>query len=146
MRELHAKAVATLPEESPQLAARLATLGQTLLTLKAWDEAEPILRQCLAIREKSQPNAWSTFHTKSMLGGALLGQRKFEQAQPLLLSSYQDLKAREATSPTQSSIRLIEAIERLVALYEATGSQDEAAAWRIRLDAAKAAQAEPPPK
>jgi hypothetical protein len=37
-------------------------------------------------------------------------------------------------------IRLPEAIERLVQLYEATGKKDEAAEWRRELDATKAAQ------
>lgn len=39
----------------------------------------------LAIREKSQPEDWSTFNTLSMLGQALLGQGKFTEAEPLLL-------------------------------------------------------------
>jgi hypothetical protein len=30
-------------------------------------EAEPLLRECLPIREKTQPNVWSTFNTKSIL-------------------------------------------------------------------------------
>ena len=37
-------------------------------------------------------------------------------------------------------IRIPEAIERLVQLYEATDKQDEAAKWRKELDATKAAQ------
>ena len=35
-------------------------------------EAEPLLRECLAIRERTQADAWTTFNTKSLLGGALL--------------------------------------------------------------------------
>ncbi len=75
-----------LPKDSPQLAGLLAQIGLGLLEQKKWTEAEPLLRECLAIREKTQPDAWSTFNTKSALGGALLGQKKNTDAEPLLLA------------------------------------------------------------
>ena len=43
----------TLPKDSPQLAGLLAQIGLSLLAQKKWTEAEPLLRECLAIREKS---------------------------------------------------------------------------------------------
>ncbi len=39
-----------------------------LLEQKKWTEAEPLLRECLAIREKKEPDAWTTFNTKSLPG------------------------------------------------------------------------------
>ncbi len=65
-----------LTKDSPQLTGMLAQLGRSLLAQEKWTEAEPILRECLAIREKTQPDVWSTFNTKAMLGGALLGQKE----------------------------------------------------------------------
>ena len=62
-----------LPKDSPQLAGLLAQIGLGLLEQKKWTEAEPLLRECLAIREQTQPDVWSTFNTKSTLGGALPG-------------------------------------------------------------------------
>ena len=59
----------TLPNDSPELAGQLAAYSMTLLTLKAWDEAEPLIREALTIREKVEPDDWRTFNTKSMLGG-----------------------------------------------------------------------------
>jgi hypothetical protein len=56
-------------------AGKLALMGLVLLQQKKWAEAEPLLRPCLAIRAKMQPNAWTTFNTRSMLGGALLAQK-----------------------------------------------------------------------
>ena len=49
-----------------------------------------------------------------MLGGALLGQQNYTDAEPLLLKGYEGLKAREATIPPQGKDRLPEALERLV--------------------------------
>ncbi len=69
-------------------------------------EAEPLLRECLAIREKALPDNWLTFNTRSMLGGLLLGQKKYEEAEPLLLAGYEGMKEREnsdsAASPDSS--------------------------------------------
>jgi len=41
-----------------------------------------VLRECVAIREKTQPDAWTTFNTQSMLGGALLGQAGHQRVPP----------------------------------------------------------------
>ncbi len=40
----------------------------------------------LAGRTKVMPDDFLTFNTQSILGGALLGQQKFEEAEPLLLA------------------------------------------------------------
>jgi tetratricopeptide (TPR) repeat protein len=118
------------PKDSPQLAARLAQLGLSMLQAKAFTQAEPLLRDCLAIREKAQPNAWNTFNTQSMLGGALLGQKKYAGAEPLLLKGYEGIKQREKTIPPQGIIRLPEALDRLIDFYTATNQPDEAKKWQ----------------
>ena len=109
-----------------------------LLDLKIFEDAEPILRESLAIREKNEPDAWTTFDTKSLLGGALAGQKKYADAEPLLLAGYEGMKQREKTIPPQSSTRLPEGIERLVQLYDAWGKKDKADEWRKKREAAKA--------
>ena len=83
-----------------------------------------------AIREKTQPDAWTTFNTQSMLGGALLGQKKYADAEPLLLAGYEGMKQREETIPSEGEIRVIEAIERLIDLYTATDKPDEVKKWQ----------------
>jgi tetratricopeptide (TPR) repeat protein len=132
-----------VPKDSPQLADLLAQIGMVLLQQKQGAEAEPLLRECLAIREKMQPDVWLAFNTKSMLGGALLGQKKYAEAEPLLLAGYEGMKQREKTIPPPSQDRIPQAIERLVQLYEATGNQDATVKWRNELEATKAAQKKP---
>src|SRR5262249_21546733 len=61
----------------PRTAALLAVRGLSLIQHEKWAEAEPVLRECLAIREKVQPDEWTTFNTRSLLGGSLLGQEKY---------------------------------------------------------------------
>jgi tetratricopeptide (TPR) repeat protein len=123
-----------LGKDNPQLARLLAQIGMGLLEEKKWVEAEPLLRESLAIRAKARPDSWVTFNTRSMLGGALLGQEKYAEAEPLLLKGQAGMKEREKTIPRQDKERLSEAVQRLVQLYEATGKKDEAAKWRKELE------------
>jgi hypothetical protein len=114
-----------LPQESPQLAGQLASFGMSLLEAKAFTDAEPLLRECLAIREKQQPDAWTTFYTQSLLGGALLGQKKYADAEPLLLKGYEGMKQREKTIPPQGATRIPEALDRIIELYTVTNKPEE---------------------
>jgi serine/threonine protein kinase/tetratricopeptide (TPR) repeat protein len=130
LREQLVEAQKTLPKDSPQLAGALAQIGLRLLEQKKWAEAEPLLRECVTIREKTQPDTWSTFNAQSMLGGSLLGQKKYAEAEPLLLKGYEGMKSREKTIPKQGELRIPEALDRLIELYTATDKPDEAKKWR----------------
>jgi WD40 repeat protein/tetratricopeptide (TPR) repeat protein len=121
-----------LPKDSPQLGQFLANTGTSLLEMKKWVEAEPLLRECLAIREKTQPDHWSTFNTQSSLGGSLLGQKKYGEAEPLLLKGYEGMKQREKTIPTSGGgeLRIPLALDRLIELYTVTNKPEEAEKWQ----------------
>jgi tetratricopeptide (TPR) repeat protein len=123
---------------SPAHASALAVRGSALLFQKKPAEAELQLRECLTIRQKIQPDDWTTFDTKSMLGEALLDQKKFVEAEPMLLSGYEGMKQREDTIPSRDKPRLNKALERLVTLYEAWGKNDQAMRWRKELETAGA--------
>jgi hypothetical protein len=113
-----------------QLAGTLSQYGLVLLQLHAWSDAEPLLRECLAIREKQQPDAWTTFNTQSMLGAALFGQKKLAEAEPLLLQGYEGMKQREKTIPPQGATRIPEALDRFIDLYTALDKPIEVQKWR----------------
>jgi len=135
-----------LPADDPALARALGELAFSLLGSGTFSEAEPTARECLAIYEKKLPDDWRTFNARNMLGGSLLGQKKYAEAEPLLLSGYQGLKQREdkiASAgdplelwrfPEESQPWLKEAVRRLVELYEATGRPDQAAQWKKTLE------------
>jgi tetratricopeptide (TPR) repeat protein len=120
-------------DDHPETARTMANLADNLLKQRKYAQAEPLLRKCLAVREKELPSHALTFNARSMLGGCLLGQEKFAEAEPLLLEGYEGLKAREATIPPQGKVRLTEAGERLVQLYDAWGRPAKAAEWRTKL-------------
>jgi serine/threonine protein kinase len=130
-REQLEAARTSMPAESLQLAGQLALSGMILLKAKVWNEAEPILREALAIRESKEPGAFTTCNAKSMLGGALLGQEKYADAEPLLRAGYEGMKLRAETFPmTARKLRLAEALDRLIELAEATNRPDEVRMWK----------------
>lgn len=111
--------------------ARLASTGGDFIA-RIWEvgSEKTVLDP---IREKGLSDSWTTFNTLSSLGGSLLGQKKYADAEPLLLKGYQGMKERKETIPPVGQDRLPEAVERLVQLYEATGKKDEAAKWQTEL-------------
>jgi hypothetical protein len=123
----------------------MAALGLDLLEQQKSAEAEPLLRECLLVREKIAPDEWRTFNTKSMLGGSLLCHEEYDEAEPLLLAGYEGMLARQEKIPPEARIRLAEAVERLVRLYEATGDDDQADIWRKKLAETTAANKTPQP-
>jgi hypothetical protein len=134
-----------LPRDSPQLGGFLAFAGMNLMEMKKWAEAEPLIRESLAIREKTQPDVWTTFNAQSMLGGALMGQKKYTDAEPLLLKGYQGMKAREKTIPQAGGgeLRIPEALDRLIELYTATNKPTEVKKWRAERAKYSRADAKP---
>jgi hypothetical protein len=132
-RDALARRRKTVKPDSPLLAGDLDGLGRNLLKQAKWSEAEAVLRECLAIRAKAIPDDWRRFHSMSLLGGALLGQGKCTEAEPLVVQGYEGMKAREAKIPVPAKSRLTEAAERVVQLYEAWGQPEQAAAWKQKL-------------
>ena len=86
----------TAKPDSPLLADELADLGRNLLTQNKGSEAEPLLRECLAIRGQAAPDDWAYYDAMSLLGGALLGQGRYSEAEPLIVPGYEGMKERQA--------------------------------------------------
>ena len=112
----------------------LAMLGRCLIRQGKDAEAVPVLRECLEIKEKTQPGDWTTAQARSLLGEALAGQREFPAAEPLLLNAQKALtERRQKIRPLDREGILRDAADRLVRLYEAWGKPDKAEEWRKRL-------------
>lgn len=120
----------SLPKESPQLATQLVAICRLLFKGKLFVEAEPLLRESLAIREQKEPGHWTTFNTQSALGGALLGQQKYAEAEPLLLKGYEGMKQQAKSIPAAATARVHEALDRLIELYTITNKPEEVKKWQ----------------
>jgi hypothetical protein len=121
-------------QDDPQTASSLAQLSLNLLAQQKYAVAELPLRECLKIRTEKMPDDWATFNAKSLLGGSLLGQKKYAEAEPLLLEGYNGMQRQAAKIPATAKIRLNESLERIGHLYDAWGKPDQAAEWRAKLN------------
>jgi tetratricopeptide (TPR) repeat protein len=143
----------TAGAESQAYADVLGIWGMRQLQLEKWAEAEAALRDCVAILEQAQPNGWMTSYVRSMLGGALLGQKKYQEAEPLLIKSYEGMTAQGERSPganpagSPSPKLILESLDRLIDLYSAMEKPEEVKKWRAereKLQSVKASGAAPP--
>jgi hypothetical protein len=129
----------TSPVNAFLLAWDLQILGQNLVYFQRKGEAaEPVLRECLKLWESvfgggGNPNEWQVFQSRSLVGESLLLQGKYAEAEPLIVQSYEDMRAFEANYPSYRVLPLSEFIMRAVNLYNGWNKPDEANKWRQKL-------------
>ncbi len=132
-RDAIARRRRTAPPDSPLLADDLAGLGRNLVEQGRWPEAEPLLRESIAIRTRAFPDDWRRFESLSLLGAAVAGQGRFAEAEPMVVEGYEGMKARESLMAVPQRPLLVEAAARLVRFYEDRGEPDRIAAWKAKL-------------
>ncbi len=131
-------------------AAWLTLLGSCLLDQNKYSEAELILRETLAIREKRLPDDWRRFRAMSLLGASLMGQaqalrttnvqtadEEFAEAEALLVQGYEGMKRREAKIPAHVKDRLTKSLQRVVELYDTWDKAKQASQWRKKVESAE---------
>lgn len=116
--------------QSSNYADELSGLGSNLIKQRKWIEAEKVLRESLANREKQDPVKWTTSNTRMLVGHALLGQKMFADAESFLLKAYESLQAQESSIPTTSKVIIPATLDRLVELYTAWEKKEQAEKYR----------------
>jgi hypothetical protein len=105
-----------------------------LVLQERYAEAEPIAREAASLYKRHAPNNARRFYYEGVLGAALLGKKKYTEAEPILLQAYQGMKRWERLSALM--IRgLTEVGGWIVQLYEATNQPEKARAWREKVNA-----------
>ena len=138
LEEAQARGKAGLGADHPVTLRSMSNLARAYLAGNP-AQAEPLIREALAIREQKTPDDWRTSEVRSLLGGSLSGQKKYAEAEPLLLQAYTGMKTGEAKVPSASKRLLAEAGTRIVEFYVAWGKKDEAEEWRKKLPPAAGA-------
>jgi serine/threonine-protein kinase len=133
-REVLAMRGRTLDDGHPMVGTGLQVLGRALGRLDSLEAAERYLRESLALRRAAFPEGhWILASSENVLGEHYVLAGRYRDAEALLLPSERRLlELRGLRSPSVVSAR-----ERLVALYEAWGKQEDAARWRAALDSAR---------
>jgi eukaryotic-like serine/threonine-protein kinase len=98
-------------------------------------EAEPLAGQSLAFYRMKQPGDWQRFRAESLLGASLAGQKKYAEAEPLLLEGYEGMTARKDKIPVPDWYYLDLAHGWIAELYGAWGKPKKAAEWSRSLHA-----------
>ncbi len=112
----------------------LAQAAAVLLRKEQYRPAEEYLSNGLRERELSSPGTLKTAYTSSLLGAALLGQKKYAEAASRLLKGYDGIsKAADKVPPGVRQERLIATAERLVQVYDGWDKNDDANEWRKKL-------------
>ena len=99
-----------------------------------FSQAEPLHRLLVDYLRKQGPALAPIYLERlNAFGMNLWAQQKYQEAEPLLLETYDMLKRDEARLAPVGKARLTQTLERLVQVYETTGKPDEAAKWRRKL-------------
>ncbi len=114
---------------------QLLRLAATLMRLGRFAEAETQARTSLAIREKidaSERQEQLAASARGAVASALVGQKRYAEAEPLLLSALEAMKKLEdASGLTAFEARSKQDhVNSLIELYEATGRPEMAAEWK----------------
>ena len=123
--------------DTSHLDVAISSLASTLSRQQRFSEAEPLYRECLAMRETNCPNAWYTYYTRLRLGTTLMGKRLYAEAEPLIISGYEGMRERELAIRDRTKV-LTESIQGLIQLFDATARPEKADEWRAKLAEVKA--------
>jgi tetratricopeptide (TPR) repeat protein len=119
--------------------AAIANLGWTLFRQQKSADAEVTLREAVRRFEEIHSETWERYNSESMLGAALLGMKKFNEAEAFLVSSYPKLLERKpAPRPDSAFTAELEAGERILTLYREWGKPEKVAEWQQKLQSNKA--------
>jgi eukaryotic-like serine/threonine-protein kinase len=118
------------PPNSVELAALLRNYATGYQEIQRTTEAESLFREALAIYEQRKPAEWVVWQCRSELGECLRMQKRYSEAEPLLVASYTGLREHADAIPATESNVVCRAGQRLAELYDATNRRELAAAVR----------------
>jgi tetratricopeptide (TPR) repeat protein len=115
-------------DEDTMVAA--ADMALACLSQGKFAESERLAREAVEFDRKMIPEDWQRFRAESLLGASLAGQKKYPEAEPLLLAGYQGLAARKDRMGVSDWYHVDRAHEWLVKLYQDWGKPEKAAEWK----------------
>ncbi len=93
-------------------------------------EGERLAREAVEIDRQKRPDDWRRFRCESLLGASLAGQKKYAEAEPLLLEGYRGMADRKDMIGVPDRYYLDLARQWVADLYQACGKPQKAAQWR----------------
>ncbi len=123
-----------LGTKHPATRSTMVKLAKLLLA-KNPERATDLLTQVFDHRRSADPEAWTTYNAQSLLGEAFSQLGELEKAKRHLVESFAGLKRTADDIPAAGrSIRLREAVDRLIALAEKADDQEALKKWQKAKD------------
>jgi eukaryotic-like serine/threonine-protein kinase len=126
-----------LGPEHPDTTDTMASLSELWLLEQRYTEPEPLLREALKTVQQTSPDSWQRYYLQSLLGATLTGQKRYADAEPLLLSGYAGMIQRKAAIPAFNNSDLTQAGEWILQLYRDWDQPDRAAEWQAKMESEK---------
>jgi serine/threonine protein kinase/Tfp pilus assembly protein PilF len=128
---------ASLPNDHAWVGIATANRARVLGRRGEAVESERLWRTALSIFRKSLGDTdWRTTDALTQLGACLTAQNRFGEAEPLLVEGVGALLDSLQTPQDRKQ----QALARIIALYEAWGKPEQAAAWQAKLPATRPAE------
>jgi eukaryotic-like serine/threonine-protein kinase len=91
---------------------------------------EPLAREAMETEARTRPDDWQRYRAESLLGASLAGQRRYREAEPLLLEGFQGMEERKTRMNMAARYHLDRARDWIAHLYEEWGQPAKAEKWR----------------
>lgn len=118
-----------LGNEDPDTTQSEVDLALAYVSQGKFGAAEPLARQALESDKKIEPDDWQRYRAASVLGESLAGQKKYAEAEPLLVEGYRGMLARKARIDGPDLYHLQRGREWLLRMYRDWGKPAKATEW-----------------
>jgi tetratricopeptide (TPR) repeat protein len=113
-----------------------SNIGWLRIQQQKFSEAESVLRDALNALDRTSPTSWERFDCQNLLGQSLAAQRRYAEAETLMLAGYEGMSLRKPTPQAANSLATVnEAGQAILNLYLASGQAEKAAEWKSKLEA-----------
>lgn len=119
-----------LGPRNPDTLDTVVYLAELRIDQARYVEAEAMLRGCLEIQKQTMPSEYRRYLTESLLGASLAGEHKYEEAEPLLVGSYEGMEQNAASVSDLSRQKLRKTGELIVKFYAEWNKPQKSDEWR----------------
>jgi tetratricopeptide (TPR) repeat protein len=119
-----------LGPEHPSTLSTMTELASVNQAQRKFSPGESLAREAVEAYRAKRPDDWQRFYAESVLGANLAGQKKYAEAEPLLLAGYQGMAARKEKIAVSTRRRLEWSRDWPVELDQAWGKQGKATEWK----------------
>jgi tetratricopeptide (TPR) repeat protein len=119
-----------LGAEHPDTVSAAADLALAYLSQGKVVQAERLARGAVEFTRRKQPDDPARFFAEGLLGASLAGQKKYVEAEPLLIEASQGMLARKDRIAVPDYYQANQVRDWTIGLYENLGKPDKAAEWR----------------